>query len=161
MKGIAKFAKRTPHMLTSRVGMAAKSADAEFDEYNRRFTSIELYAEKMLKDSSTFRDAVKNMLLTGAAFGQSFASLFHPLGSEFDLDQRHPNSSQTIAQLGEYQQMMEELRETLTPEIELIESRIVAPVTDFQTVLKAIRKNITKRDHKLLDYDRINNSFSE
>lgn len=57
--------------------------------------------------------------------------------------------------------MMEELRETLTPEIELIESRVVAPLKDFDNILKAIRKNITKRDHKLLDYDRLNNSFTK
>lgn len=44
---------------------------------------------------------------------------------------------------------MEELRQTLSPELELIESRIVGPVKELQTIMKGIRKGITKRDHKV------------
>ncbi|CAO1616996.1 unnamed protein product [Parajaminaea phylloscopi] len=161
MKGIAKFAKRTPHLLTTRVGMASKSHDAQFDELNRRLTAVEQFCEKLNKDSVTFRDAVKNMLLSGASFGASFSTLFHPIGSEYDISGRHPAAAATIDNISYYQQMMEELRETLTPEIDLIESRVVAPVKEFETILKAIRKNVTKRDHKLVDYDRLNNSFSK
>lgn len=148
-------------MMTSRVGMASKSNDAQFDDLNRRFTATEKLAEKLTKDAATFRDAVKNMLLSGAAFGTSFSGLFGPLGTEYGLEDRHPNSAQTIANLPYYSQMMEELRETLTPEIELIESRVVGPIKEFTNVLKAIRKNITKRDHKLVDFDRVNNSFTK
>jgi amphiphysin len=43
---------------------------------------------------------------------------------------------------------MEELRGAVSPELELIESRIVGPVKELQGVLKMIRKTITKRDHK-------------
>ncbi|KAG8694567.1 hypothetical protein FRC08_008406 [Ceratobasidium sp. 394] len=56
---------------------------------------------------------------------------------------------------------MEELRQTLSPELELIESRIVGPVKELQTIMKGIRKAITKRDHKLVDYDRHNNSLTK
>lgn len=49
-------------MLTARVGMAAKSQDAEFDELNRRFMAIEQCSERLNKDSATFRDAVKSKL---------------------------------------------------------------------------------------------------
>lgn len=44
---------------------------------------------------------------------------------------------------------MEELRMTLAPELELIDSRVVGPVKELQAVMKLIRKNITKRDHKV------------
>lgn len=47
-------------MMTSRVGMAAKSTDAQFDDLNRRFTATEKLAEKLTKDAATFRDAVKS-----------------------------------------------------------------------------------------------------
>ncbi|CAO1638689.1 unnamed protein product [Sympodiomycopsis kandeliae] len=163
MKGITKFAKRAPHMMTSRVGMSAKSSDAQFDDLNRRFGNTEKLAEKLTKDAATFRDAVKNMLLSGAAFGMSFSNLFQPMGTEYsdEIQQKHPNSATTIDNLPHYSQMMEELRETLTPEIELIESRVIVPIKEFTNVLKAIRKNITKRDHKLVDFDRINNSFTK
>ncbi|CBQ71967.1 related to RVS167-BAR adaptor protein [Sporisorium reilianum SRZ2] len=161
MKGLAKAMKRTPHLMTSRIGMAAKSSDPAFDSLNQRFTNLEKLAEKLLKDSSTFRDAVKNMLLSGAAFGRHFDTLFQPIGSEYDLERKHPNAQSTMTNLAHYGQLMEELKETLTPEIELIESRIISPTKDFQTVIKAIRKNITKRDHKLVDFDRHNNAYSK
>ena len=44
---------------------------------------------------------------------------------------------------------MEELRSTIGPELELIESRISGPTKEFQAVLKLIRKSITKREHKV------------
>lgn len=43
---------------------------------------------------------------------------------------------------------MDELRLSLSPELELIEGRIIGPVKELQGVMKLIRKNITKRDHK-------------
>lgn len=161
MKGFTKAIKRTPHLMTSKIGMAAKSSDPAFDSLNQRFTSLEKLSEKLLKDASTLRDAVKNMLLSGANFGRHFDTLFQPIGSEYDLERRHPNAQQTMVNLASYGQLMDELKEALTPELELIESRVVSPTKDFQTVIKAIRKNITKRDHKLVDYDRHNNAYTK
>ncbi|SNX83123.1 related to RVS167 - BAR adaptor protein [Melanopsichium pennsylvanicum] len=161
MKGFAKAMKRTPHLMTSKIGMAAKSSDPAFDSLNQRFTSLEKLSEKLLKDASTFRDAVRDMLLSGANFGRHFDTLFRPLGSEYDLERKHPNAGHTMTNLPAYGQLMDELKETLTPELELVESRVLAPTKDFQVIIKAIRKNITKRDHKLVDYDRHNNSYSK
>jgi amphiphysin len=50
-----------------------------------------------------------------------------------------------------YEAMMEETRQSVGPELELIESRIVGPVKEYQQVLKTIRKSITKREHKVCD----------
>lgn len=51
--------------------------------------------------------------------------------------------------------------DTLAPELELIESRIVQPCKELQEICKKIRKTCTKRDHKLVDYDRHNNSLNK
>ena len=147
--------------MTSKIGMAAKSSDPAFDSLNQRFTNLEKLSDKLLKDASAFRDAVKNMLLSGSNFGRHFDTLFQPIGSEYDLERNHPNAQTTMHNLPLYGQLMDELKETLTPEIELIESRVLAPTKDFQVVIKAIRKNITKRDHKLVDFDRHNNAYSK
>jgi amphiphysin len=75
---------------------------------------------------------------------------------------------------------MEELQSTIAPELELIESRVSGPVKELQSILKVIRKSITKREHKvklanhalnplfltshlpkLVDYDRFNNSLTK
>lgn len=159
MKGFAKTIKRTPHLLTSKVGMAKKSSDPEFDEYNRHFTAMEAASEALLKDAKTFSEAVGFLLTSGHQFAVHFANIFHPGSNEYNLESKHPDAANTIRNVDQYQTEMEELRMSLSPELELIESRIISPVKELQGVMKLIRKNITKRDHKLVDYDRFNNSL--
>ena len=72
---------------------------------------------------------------------------------EFDLIGKHPESQDTIRNVDSYQQLFEELRLSISPELELIESRIVVPVKELQGIMKGIRKNITKRDHKVEYFD--------
>ena len=53
------------------------------------------------------------------------------------------------------------MTETLAPELDLIDSRIVAPCKELVDICKRIRKTCVKRDHKLVDYDRHNNSLNK
>ncbi|KAL5535090.1 HOB1 [Sanghuangporus sanghuang] len=161
MKGITKAIKRTPHLVTAKVGMSKKSSDPEFDDYQRKFTAIEETVEKLLKDCKKFTEAVTNLFTSGQGFAQHFGQIFHPMVGEFDLIGKYPDAQDTIRNVDGYQQLFEELKLNIAPELELIESRIVVPVKELQTIMKSIRKNITKRDHKLLDYDRFNNSLTK
>ncbi|KAH8120689.1 BAR-domain-containing protein [Phellopilus nigrolimitatus] len=161
MKGFTKAIKRTPHMVTTRVGMSKKSADAEFDDYQRKFAIMEDTVEKLLKDCKKFNEAVINLFTAGQGFAGHFTQIFHPIVGEYDLIGKHPEAGDTIRNVDSYQNVFEELRANISPELELIESRIVMPVKELQTILKQIRKNITKREHKLVDYDRFNNSLTK
>ncbi|KAI0668719.1 BAR-domain-containing protein [Trametes maxima] len=161
MKGIQKAFARTPHMLSSKVGMTKKSTDPEFDDYARRFESIEKATEKLLKDSKAYTESVTNLFTHGADFSNHFSTIFHPLGGEYGLESKHPEAEHTITNVDGYVAAMEELKSSVVPELELIESRIVGPIKEFQGILKAIRKSITKREHKLVDYDRYNNSLTK
>lgn len=89
------------------------------------------------------------LLVSGAKFGEHFGLIFHPVVGEYDLIGRHPNEEKTIRHVDQYTTCMQELKETLSPELELIETRVIAPAKELQTVMKAIRKTITKRDHKV------------
>lgn len=53
------YPRSTPHLIGGKVGMAQKSTDPAFDQLNARFGVIEKAAEKLLKDSASFKDAVK------------------------------------------------------------------------------------------------------
>ncbi|KAK4696255.1 hypothetical protein P7C70_g8409, partial [Phenoliferia sp. Uapishka_3] len=148
-------------MLGSRVGMSSKSQDAEFDELNRKFTGLEDYTQKLCKDTSTFHDAVLAMLTSQANFGTAFATIFQPILNETSLDSSHPEAATTLRNIAGYQDLMGELREAIQPELDLVSSRVTAPLKEYQDLLKKIRKTITKRDHKLVDYDRFNNSYTK
>ncbi|GAA5913470.1 hypothetical protein JCM6882_001969 [Rhodosporidiobolus microsporus] len=161
MKGFGKALSRAPHMLKGSVGMSSKSVDAETNELTRKFGGLEEYTAKLVKDTSSFRDAVANMLTSQAGFATSFTNLFTPLVDEASLTSRHPGAETTLRNIDSYQGLMGELRDAIQPELELIDSRVTAPLKEYQELLKKIRKTITKRDHKLVDYDRHNNSYSK
>ncbi|KAI0286718.1 hypothetical protein BGY98DRAFT_941598 [Russula aff. rugulosa BPL654] len=161
MKGITKAVMRTPHMMTSKVGMSKKSTDQEFDDYQNNFALLEAAADKFLKDTKTFTNAVNTLFTSGGSLAQHFSILFHPIASEYDLLGKFPQSAHTIKNVDAYHTALEELRTSISPELELIESRVVGPVKELQGVMKAIRKSITKREHKLVDYDRFNNSLTK
>lgn len=89
------------------------------------------------------------LLESGAKFSNGFSNLFHPATGEYDLVGQHPEAEKTVKNVDAYTTAMQELKDTLSPELELISTRIVAPSKEFQGVMKAIRKNITKREHKV------------
>lgn len=117
------------------------------------------------------------MFASSAGFAAHYSTIFHPIAGEFDLVGKHPDAEHTIKNVSKYEATTEELKDTVMPELELIESRVLAPVIEFQSVLKLIRKTMTKRDHKvtttvshfslkftlsqLTDYDRFNNSLTK
>ncbi|KZV74772.1 BAR-domain-containing protein [Peniophora sp. CONT] len=161
MKGISKALGRTPHMFTTKVGLAKKSTDPEFDSNQRSFGEMEKAAEKLLKDAKTFSEAVTSLFTGAGGFAEHFSALFRPIQGEYDLLGKFPDAAHTIKNVDQYQGTFEELKQTIVPELELIESRIIGPVKELQVVLKTIRKMITKREHKLLDYDRHNNALTK
>jgi amphiphysin len=161
MKGAAKFVRRAPTMIGSKVGMSKRSTDPEFDDYCRHFGVMEQMTDKLLKDTKLFSEAVISLFTSATGFATRFSTMFHPIAGEFDLLGKHPEAALTVHSVDAFQTTMEELRTTIGPELELIESRIVGPAKEFQSVLKLIRKSITKRDHKLMDYDRFNNSLTK
>ncbi|KLO11290.1 BAR-domain-containing protein [Schizopora paradoxa] len=161
MKGMIKAVKRTPHLVTSKVGMSKKSTDPEFDDYQRKFTSMEDLVEKLLKDCKKFNEAVIALFTAGQGFSEHFSQIFHPIVGEYDLVGKFPETRDTVQNVDGLATVWGELRNAVSPELELIESRIVTPVKELQGVMKQIRKSITKRDHKLVDYDRFNNSLTK
>lgn len=100
--------------------IALESSDPEFDDYARRFESIEKATEKLLKDSKAYTDSVTNLFTNAVDFGTHFATVFHPLGSEYGLESRHPDAEHTIANVDGYSAALEDLKSSVVPELELI-----------------------------------------
>ena len=88
------------------------------------------------------------MFSAGARFVDHFNALFSPVTGEFDLSRQHPDCATTFENVAPYQELTAELDLAVQPELELIQSRIVGPLKEFKDVVKAVRKSITKREHK-------------
>lgn len=89
------------------------------------------------------------MLTSQAGFGTAFSTIFQPILNETSLSSSHPEAATTLRNIDGYQALMGELRDAIQPELDLIDSRVVQPLKEYQDLLKKIRKTITKRDHKV------------
>lgn len=74
--------------------------------------------------------------------------MFKPGNGEYDLVGKNPEAANTIRNVEAYEIIMQELKAAVQPELELIGSRILGPAMELKEVLKAVRKSITKREHK-------------
>jgi amphiphysin len=96
------------------------------------------------------------MLTHQIEFSKAIAEIYRPIsGRMSDPDSFHDEGNAAgIEACEQYQAVVQELQETLKPELEMIESRVIRPADELLVIIKAVRKIAAKRDHKQLDYDR-------
>lgn len=103
------------------------------------------------------------MLSHQIEFSKAIAELYKPISGRAS----DPNSYQFegnpegIQACEDYEAIVKELQEALSPELEMIESRVISPADQLLEVIKVIRKVAVKRDHKKLDFDRHNASLKK
>jgi amphiphysin len=90
-----------------------------------------------------------DLFTAGAGYASHFSTMMSPISGEYDLIGKNPDAAHTINSVDKYHNHLEELRGSVGPELELIESRIVGPTKEIQAIMKTIRKTITKREHKV------------
>ena len=89
-------------------------------------------------------------------FSKAIQEIYKPIsGRASDPNSAKPEgNAEGIKACEEYEAAVRELQETLKPELEMLETRIIQPSNDLLVVVKSVQKMLTKRNHKLLDYDR-------
>jgi amphiphysin len=96
-------------------------------------------------------------------FSQACAEIYKPIsGRVSDPDSIIPEGNpEGIRACEEYEAIVKELLATLQPELEMIETRVIQPADELLEIIKVIRKTVTKRQHKQLDYDRHRTSLKK
>lgn len=89
-------------------------------------------------------------------FSQAMTEVYKPIsGRMSDPDSlKIEGNPEGIRACEEYEAVVKDLQETLAPELDMIETRVIRPATELLDVIKVIRKTAVKREHKRLDYDR-------
>jgi len=89
-------------------------------------------------------------------FSKACAEIYKPIsGRPSDPDSFiSEGNPEGIEACEQYVAIVQELKESLAPELEMIETHIIKPADELLEVIKVIRKQAAKRDHKQLDYDR-------
>lgn len=65
-----------------------------------------------------------------------------------------PTSAANLQSINDAEAAMAYCRDEVLPELDVVDRDIVRPLMELTEVIKTINKTMTKRDHKLIDYDR-------
>lgn len=96
------------------------------------------------------------MLQHQIEFSKAMTEIYKPISGRVSDPEtlKIQGNPEGIRACEEYEAVVKDLQETLAPELEMIDSRVIRPATELMDVIKVIRKTATKREHKKLDYDR-------
>ncbi|KAG2176568.1 hypothetical protein INT44_007231 [Umbelopsis vinacea] len=152
--------------------MASKSKgevtkDLEFEEYEKKFLTVQKQADTLLADAQAFRDGVAAMLSHQIVFSQSLTPLYQPtMGVPEPEDginrRRQTQLSHSATKTAEdYEACMQACKDELTPEIDDLDHTVLQPVISLREIMRQITKTITKRHHKMVDYDRFRSNLTK
>ncbi|KAI0024176.1 BAR domain-containing protein [Xylariomycetidae sp. FL0641] len=155
-RGFQKSVIRAPQQFKAKFNLGEHTKDAVFIDSERRFQELESETKRLHDESKKYFDAINGMLSHQIEFSKAIAEIYKPIsGRPSDPDSLTIDSNpEGIRACEEYESVVKELQETLQPELEMIDARVVRPANELLDVLKVIRKTAVKRDHKQLDYDR-------
>ncbi|KAK3116027.1 BAR adaptor protein Hob1 [Teratosphaeriaceae sp. CCFEE 6253] len=137
--------------------------DAIYIDAERRFADLETQTKRLHDESRKYFDAINGMLDHQIEFSQACAEIYKPIsGRASDPDSYVVDGNpEGIRACEEYEKIVQELKASLQPELELIEARVVKPADELSEIVKAVRKTAAKRDHKQIDYDRHKNALKK
>lgn len=157
-KGFQKSVVRAPQQFKAKFNIGEHSKDAVFIDSERRFQELETETKRLHDESKKYFDAINGMLSHQMEFSKAMTEIYKPISGRMSdpTSLEIQGNPEGIQACEEYESVVRELQETLAPELEMIESRVIHPANELLDVLKVIRKTATKREHKKLDYDRHN-----
>ncbi|KAK4219119.1 BAR domain-containing protein, partial [Rhypophila decipiens] len=155
-RGFQKSVIRAPQQLKSKFNIGEHTKDPIYIDAERRFQELEAETKHLHDESKKYFEAINGMLNHQIEFSKAMTEIYKPISgrmSDPDSLVLHGNI-EGIRACEEYEAVVKELQETLAPELEMIDTRVIRPANELLDVIKVIRKTATKRDHKQLDYDR-------
>lgn len=119
--------------------------------------------KKLSTESKRYFAAVNGMLDYQIDFSKAIEEIYKPISGRLSdpsatVPEDNPDGIQASEQ---YREVVKELKETLKPDLELIEKRIVNPAQELLKVIESIRKMATKREHKQVDLDRRKRTYTK
>ncbi|EWC46608.1 hypothetical protein DRE_04095 [Drechslerella stenobrocha 248] len=162
-KGFSKSVSRAPQTFKARFNIGEHTKDPVYIDAERRFQELENETKKLHDESKKYFDAINSMLNHQIEFSKSIQEIYKPIsGRMSDPDGvMAEGNPEGIRACEEYEAIVKGLQDTLSPELEMIETRIIKPADELLEIVKIIRKVLTKRQHKQLDYDRRRQSLKK
>ncbi|EPS45240.1 hypothetical protein H072_773 [Dactylellina haptotyla CBS 200.50] len=162
-KGFSKSVSRAPQTFKAKFNIGENTKDAVYIDAERRFQELENETKKLHDESKKYFNAINSMLAHQIEFSKSIQEIYKPIsGRMSDPDSIIAEGNpEGIRACEEYEAIVKDLQDTLSPELEMIETRIIKPADELLEIVKIIRKVLTKRQHKQLDFDRHRQSLKK
>ncbi|SPQ22236.1 ac91fe1d-6c14-4931-95dc-02791d6b805e [Thermothielavioides terrestris] len=156
LRGFQKGIARAPQQLKAKLNIGEHTKDPVYIDTERRFQDLEAETKHLHDESKKYFDAINGMLSHQIEFSKAMTEIYKPISGRMSDPEslKLQGNLEGIRACEEYEAVVKDLQETLAPELEMIESRVIRPATELLDVIKVIRKTATKREHKKLDYDR-------
>ncbi|KAI1762045.1 BAR-domain-containing protein [Hypoxylon sp. FL1150] len=157
-RGFQKSVVRAPQQFKQKFNIGEHSKDPVFTDAERRFQELEVETKRLHDESKKYFEAINGMLNHQIEFSKAMTEIYKPIsGRMSDPDSIVVEGNpEGIRACEEYEAVVKDLQDSLKPELEMIDSRVIRPANELLDVLKVIRKTATKREHKKLDFDRRN-----
>ncbi|ORY57307.1 BAR domain-containing protein [Pseudomassariella vexata] len=155
-RGFQKTVTRAPQTFKAKFNLGEHTKDAVYIDAERRFQELENETKRLHDESKKYFDAINGMLNHQIEFSKAMSEIYKPISGRMSdpMSVEIQSNPEGIRACEEYEAIVKDLQETLQPELEMIDSRVVRPANELLDVIKVIRKTAVKRDHKQLDYDR-------
>lgn len=162
-KGLKKSIVRAPQNFRQKLNMGEVTQDPVYIDAERRFKELEMETKKLSDESKRYFGAVNGILDNQIEFSKAIEEIYKPIsGRVSDPNSTVPEDNpEGIKASEQYREVVKELKDTLKPDLELIEKRVIIPAQELLQVIQNIRKMATKRDHKQVDLDRHKRTFKK
>lgn len=161
-KGFTKAVARLPQRISAKTGYAEETVDSEFVDLFESYKGLESCVKKLHDDSKKFKDALTDMLSHQKKFADTLVEMFQPISSnksgtpkaslnDLTKENNFSKEIETATQLGI---SMDRVKEDIIPFLQDIERQVVVPASEYLLLFDQVKKFLTKREHKLVDYDR-------
>ncbi|KAL2115635.1 hypothetical protein VTJ04DRAFT_9890 [Mycothermus thermophilus] len=156
LRGLQKGIARAPQQIKAKFNIGEHTKDPIYIDSERRFTDLEAETKRLHDESRKYFEAINGMLNHQIEFSKAMMEIYKPISGRMSDPnaQKDDGSPEGVRACEEYERIVKDLQETLAPELEMIETRVIQPANELLDVIKVIRKTVTKREHKKLDYDR-------
>lgn len=156
LKGFQKGIVRAPQQFKAKFNIGEHTKDAVYLDAERRFQELERETKRLHDESKKYFDAINGMLSHQIEFSKAMTELYKPISGRASDPSTYTieGNPEGIQACEDYEAIVRDLQESLAPELEMINHRVISPADQLLEVIKVIRKVAVKRDHKQLDYDR-------
>ncbi|KAI8883885.1 BAR-domain-containing protein [Backusella circina FSU 941] len=154
-RGVKKSISRLPHQFKTRNGGDEVTRDTEYLAWENQFNKVVGDAEEIRIEAMVYRDSVSSVLTFQTQCATTLAEAYGLSAQEDDdsgYDQDIP--AHTRQALLDYATAMDYCRHEILSQLDDLDHFVVRPLTQLRDIVRTIQKSITKRQHKLIDYDR-------